>query len=193
MHSLTIKKSFVRLVGALLLAFSLGSVAKANPITGEIDIAQFGAQALIDFGTNTVTFSAPAPNNNARVSFADGSYASVDPVGTAVSYSNFTYSPFVGPTTIWRINSTTYFVLNAITLVAETPGVGLVLQGSGTAFLTGYDPTDGTWSFSASKTGTRFAYSSTDTSVPDGGTTAALLGVSLLGIYFFNRRRTVKA
>lgn len=176
------KTSLINIAGALLLAFSVSNIAKADPITGEIDIAQSGSQAVIDFTANTVSFLPSAPGLNATVSYTAGSYNSpTDLLGSAVSYSDFTYSPFVGPETIWQISGSTYFILSGITSVNEVGG--LVLHGTGTAYLSGFDATVGSWSFSANNTGTRFAFSSTNTfSVPDGGTTALLVGLGLVGM-----------
>ena len=178
-------KNTLKLAGALLLAFAVSNVVKAIPIVGEIDVDAYGSQAIINFTANTVTFS-PA-SANAKVSFTAGSYTLPNRLGDTATYLGFSYDGTGLPQTVWTIDSTTSFVLSSIASVVESTS-GLTLTGAGTAYLTGYDATVGIWSFGANKTGTRFAFSSTAI-VPDGGTTALLLGLGLLGMGLIRRSK----
>jgi len=74
---------------------------------------------------------------------------------------------------------------------------GLLLSGSGTAIITGpglaFLNTTGTWNLSAQTLNlATFTFSSTTSvpnGVPDGGTTATLLGGSLFGLAFIGRKQ----
>lgn len=183
-------KKLLSLAG-LLAAF--GVAAYADPIAGNITIgATFGTTVVVNQGANSVTFSPSGPGN-AVVTFVSGDYASVILGPSSVDYSDFTYAP--GPTSqlLWVIPGVADFLLTNFTLVDE-PGTGVYLEGTGTATLTGFDPTPGFWSFSASQASSTsvFTFSSTNISpipgVPDSGTTALLLGVGLMGLGFAARR-----
>ena len=74
---------------------------------------------------------------------------------------------------------------------------GLLLSGIGTAIITGpgldFLNTTGTWNLSAQTLNlATFTFSSTTTvpnSVPDGGTTATMLGASLFGLALIGRKQ----
>ncbi len=186
------------LAGAAL-ALALGTVAQADPINGRIDIGANGSTVTIDTTANTVVFNEGAGFGaiNAQVTLATGNYSIFAPTlggDTPAIYSDFNYTTPFAPVgqKIWEINATTYFLLNSINVNTET-GVALGLTGFGTAYLTGFDATPGLWSFSADRnTGaTVFTFSSTTQvpppSVPEGGATAALLGLSMLSLGFMRR------
>jgi len=175
------KTSLLKIAGSIIAALALASAAKATQIQGEIGIVSNGNVMNIDLNANTVTFTS---GTNAKVNYTVGDYSAIAD-GTAVHYSSFTYLPYA-PMTIWTINASTYFVLTSITAIAESSG--LVLQGYGTAYLTGYDATPGAWSFAASQTTGKFNWSSTNV-VPEGGLTAAMLGLGLLGLGLAARRQ----
>ena len=183
------KTNVIRLAFTSLL---FAGAASAVPIVGSINIASFN-DPLFSFNTaaNTVTFGA-APNS--VVTFRTGSYVAV-PLLATIGYNSFTYSPFLPVSPLWSTTTAglASFNLTSITSIDEVVGLGLV--GTGTAFLSGFDPTPGTWTFTASQTGSTFSFDSINSSarVPDGGATLALLGVSFLGLggarRFFGARK----
>ena len=169
---------------ALLAALALASSAQAALITGNIELSANSSVVTIDYGANTVTFNPSAPAQNAKVDASSGTLGALMGVGSTLTYQNFQYDPLLVTNPIWS-NGTTSFSLQSISIISEIPGKLLYLFGSGVINTTvqGYDPTPGTWSFSADSSGASFAWSSTATTqVPDGGTTIALLGASLLGL-----------
>lgn len=184
------KTSFLKLAGALALALSVGAVANATPIHGQIQIDAFAATANVNFTTHTISFNGTIPGQNALVTQTTGDYVGL--LGAGANYNTFQYAPFTGPTTIWTITltPTTYFVLKGISLVQETDTVGVSLWGYGTAFMAGKDATDGNWTFSSSRNpqDTVFNFSSS-TTVPDGGMTAMLVGLGLVGMSVVARRK----
>ncbi len=195
--------NILKLAGTL--ALSLVTLAHADPITGRIDIGANGSTVTIDQTANTVVFNEGAGFGtiNAQVTMATGNYSIFAPTltsDTPATYFDFNYSTPFSPANqrIWEINTNTYFTLNSITSVVEnTMAVGL--QGFGTAFLTGFDPTPGVWSFSADRSmgQAQFTFSSTTQAtlpgdqggpgVADGGATAALLGMSVLSLGIMRR------
>jgi hypothetical protein len=123
--------------------------------------------------------------------------------GSAVTVTPFTWSP---PTASTPINPLWSFVYNGdtysfdLTVLHEdyASSTGLLLSGLGTASITGpgtdYLPTSGTWDFSAQSQGlTSFTYSSTTVvpaqSVADGGSTAVMMGASLIGLVIMGRKQ----
>lgn len=177
-------------LAGLLAAFSVA--AYAAPIAGNITIGALGSTVVINQAANTVSFVPASPAINSIVTYVDGDYTSI-PLVTPVVYENFSYA--LGPTgqLIWTIAGIADFTLTSFNLVSE-PGTGVYLEGTGLATLTGFDPTPGFWSFSASQASPTsvFTFSSTNISpipgVPDSGTTALLLGVGLMGLGFAARR-----
>jgi len=190
------KLSVLKFAGAALAASALTTLTYALPsINGRIDIGAFGTTVAVNQAANTVDFT----NNgtNAVVANATGDYAVyTPPVVTLASYKDFAYDGTGLPQTIWELvaDTSTYFSLGSITSVIESLD-GIVLQGLGVAYLTGFEPTPGLWSFSAdiNTGGTLFTFSSTTQvpppSVPDSGTTVALLGGALVAMGLISRRR----
>jgi len=177
-------KTTSTLGAALVAALALTSAANAAFIKGEIAVGALST-AAIDFGANTVSFTPTAPLINAIVSNSTQDFATLAPVMTFGSYKNFTYDPLTVSNPVWSFGGVSFSLLN-ISSISESAS-SLVLFGSGNALAAGFDDTPGTWSFSADKTGSSFSWSST-AAVPDGGTTIALLGVSLLGLHGIRRR-----
>ena len=185
----------LKIATAALAALALATSAQAVAINGTINITASGTTANIDPVANTVSFNPASPANNAAVDSSTSNLATLLPVGTALVYKNFTYSPLSVVNPIWSGTiglGTTSFSLTNISFISEAFDntdplnpifVGLILRGSGTISSTvaGYDPTPGAWSFNASNTGSTFSWGSTGR-VPDGGATLALLGASVLGL-----------
>lgn len=71
----------------------------------------------------------------------------------------------------------------------NTNAASLHVIGTGMVMGNGYDPTPGTWSFTTQEpsAGNRFTFSASS-AVPDGGTTVAMFGFSLLGLYGARRK-----
>jgi hypothetical protein len=187
------KLSVLKIAGATLVASAISAITFAAPIAGRIDIGAFGTFVEVDFAANSVNFT--TDGSNAVVAAATGNYSAfAPPVVTLASYKDFQYDGDGLPQTIWEINATTFFRLASITSVIESAN-GLVLTGLGTAFLTGFDSTPGLWSFSADRNlgETVFSFSSTTQvpppSVPDSGSTVALLGSALVAMGLISRRR----
>jgi VPDSG-CTERM motif len=183
-----------RKIWALIVAGGLlaGMSSQAIPITGSIGL--FGSYTLDtgDLGTATAFTSFPLVG----ASSGTGTYTGVNSFG--VTMAPFTFNPFSGsvmPLWTFTVGTTTYsFDLTSLTLDTQNSST-LILNGSGMLHVTGYDDTAGDWVFTANQSSGllkgAFTFSSSNGSVPDGGTTVMLLGCALavLGL----ARRYVKA
>ena len=201
-------KNTLKLAGAVL-ALALTSSAFAVPVTGTIQITgdvTFNTSSLL-----TATSATFPGSPDAVVTSGTGSYSAPGVAGSEVVFSSFTFvapgAQVVAP--LWSFlnttNGLTYtFNLSSITFITRTtpvPGTDILnIGGLGTVNITGpgstFDETFANWSFNVTDTsgGTNstfiFAFNDSNTAsgrVPDGGVTAALLGLSLMGLAFGRR------
>jgi hypothetical protein len=159
-----------------------GASAFAIPITGTIDFT--GDTAIT---ANQVTFP-----GDERVDSGTGAYAGVTN-GTPVTFTNFSYNPFVGPVApLWTFNfgGNTYS-FNLMTATSSEAGGFFNLSGTGMLSITGgvYDATPGTFFYSSQGTRASFSAQNVATSVPEPAT-LGLLGLGLLGVGMARRRRS---
>lgn len=169
-----------KIAAASLVALALATSAQAAlmPITGDVFIAGL-TTADVDFGTKDVVFA--SKTNNALFTVVTGDFVALAPAGSQLTYNDFNWSTFAGTNPIWA-NALVSFQLTSVA-GGQTPQGNLSLVGSGIIKSDGYQDTLGSWSFSADKSGSVFAFSSTATAkVPDGGTTLTMLGLSFLGL-----------
>jgi hypothetical protein len=118
--------------------------------------------------------------------------------GDAVNVAPFSFNPLSGTPDIANIapllGPTYDFNVTSATIQEQFDGY-LNISGAGTAYITGYAPTYGTWSLTV--TGfdentppyTALPFGA-DFSVPDGGTTVGLLGLGLGACALYTRRMT---
>lgn len=107
--------------------------------------------------------------------------------------SPWIFSPSTPLLGLWSVGGFTYD-LSSSTVVLQNSNF-LLITGTGTVTGNGFDPTKGIWAFTTQSPSANgvFSFSAgTATLAPDGGVTAALLGVGLIGLELF-RRRTATA
>jgi len=190
-----------KITGTILAIAGIALSLQANPIpiAGSISFAGTTTINGSSFVTATefmsfqdVTVGAP--------SALSGNYVGTS--GAAVTMTPFIWSPPTASTPVnplWTFVSggNTYsFNLGVLHTDYASP-TGLLLSGLGTAIITGpgldFLETTGHWDLSAQTLNlATFTFSSTTTvpnSVPDGGTTATLLGGSLLGLAMIGRKQ----
>lgn len=189
--------------GAVLFAVLAGSVqAVPTSIEGTVsfsgsattdDANLANATKFTDFGTVTV----------GQESGLSGDYAGT--AGAPVDFTPFTWDPVTASVPLnplWTFDNggNTYsFDLTSLS-VDFVSSTALVLSGLGTAMITGPGmdklPTSGLWNLSGQTQGgaASFTFSSSSTvptpAVPDGGATALLFGLSMLGFGLLKSRIT---
>ncbi len=179
------KKSLLNIAGAALLAFAVINVANANPINGAIT---FSGGVTLDTGNvNTATavtaWSAPI------VSSTSGDFSSVSN-GTGVAFvAPWSFNTSTTIVDFWKVGGFEFDLLSS-SIIAQVGNGSLYVTGTGTAYGNGFTPFAGSWSFTTQNpsAGGTFSFSA-GTAVPDGGTTALLVGLSLLGVSVVARRR----
>ena len=170
--------------------WALPERAMAVPVTGSVTFG--GVIADTNFlTTNSIDITGnQASVTCAVLSVCEGVYSSLAGAIIAV-YNDFTFNPLPGGgyTPLWSFSSggVNYsFDLLAVNDIDRDED-GILITGSGIARVTGFDPTPASWSFSADRTNI-FAFSSTTSAVPDGGSTLTLLGFGLLAATSLRRR-----
>ena len=169
-----------------LAVFTSGIAAFGAQISGEISF-----DGTITFNTPDIASSTVITSfSNERVSAGTqmGDYSSV-PDNTAVTFAEpINFASFVGPLNnfyTFTLGPTTYsFNLSTLSIVFQGPGF-LNLYGTGTANITGFDPTPGFFRITAQEGINRFSFSASQgnpSTVPDGGATVLLLGLALTAI-----------
>jgi len=109
-----------------------------------------------------------------------------DPVNMS---SPWIFSPSTFTPNLWSVGGFSYDLATSMVVLQNADF--LLITGTGTISGNGFDPTQGTWSFTAQSPSANgvFSFSASGGFVtPDGGTTAALLGLSLVGLEFLRRR-----
>lgn len=194
------KHSYLKKV-AIALAISglvLGAQAIPTPIDGTIS---FSGSSTID-GNSFITATEFLSFNEVTVGSSatlNGDYVGTS--GAAVTMTPFTWAPTTAST---PINPLWSFTMAGITYSFTLDDLdqdfvaarSLLLSGFGTAYITGPGvdklATSGIWNFSAQTMGlATFTFSSTTQaplSVPDGGTTLAMLGSALFGFGVLKRK-----
>jgi len=178
-----------------IIALGMGFAVQAVPLTGAITFAggaQLDSSSVVTATqvTSWLDGSSAAPTVQSR----DGGFSTFVTVGNSVTFAapwafNAGASPF------WMVGG---FTFNLTSSAIQFQGVGsLIVTGSGTISGNAFDPTVGTWRFSAQdpSAGTVgnppqavFSFSASSGFVPDGGATVALLGLALAGLGFMRSR-----
>jgi len=183
-----LNKAILTVVAVGLLSSGLFcQQAQATPITGDIT---FGG--VVTFDSIDLSLAKQVSTWNFAIVTSDSGDFSSIPVLSSVTIAPWIFSPSTPTTPLWTVGLFSFDLMSS-TIVTQNNSF-LNITAVGTLNGPGFDPTPGTWSFTVSnadgKTHDTFGFQS-DTAaglVPDGGTTAALLGLALAGIEVLRRK-----
>jgi hypothetical protein len=182
---------------SMLVALAMSTAAQAAYINGYLDFG-LGSLVLKDSAGNTTSnFNAVrgiAFNGTTKVNVAGGDFAGV--LGSTVAFNQnpWVFDP-VSTGDLWNVGGFTFNVQSA-TYAVQTLNNTSSLVVVGTGFVKGnsFKDTAGTWVLTTQRSNlgtganrTELSWSSSASSeggrdVPDGGTTLAMFGVTLLGL-----------
>jgi hypothetical protein len=179
-------------VGVIGLA-TITPQSSAVPITGGVSFSgQYTAQLTDGTVTTDLLAATRIAFGNIIITGATGTFAA-NGVGFGDSVTMATPLVFDPPTLpvgpLYTVESFSF----TLTSLVETPGTeidSLELRGFGnfTSTILGLDSTPGTFIATFNTAGGTFSFSASGASVPDGGTTVALLGLALLGVAGVHRK-----
>jgi hypothetical protein len=194
-------RSKMTFAGASLLAIAFAGIrARANSLPGTIDIqgnavtqnAAGTAKDNLAVATQYVSITALVD-----ASGDTGAFAAI-PNDTPVTFTPFAFdATSVAP--LWSLTTGAgTYVYNTTSVALDYQNAGFInLSGVGSVSLNGTDNTPGTWSLTDTiQAGTvTFSYVSTQKvpTVPEGGNTMLLVGLSLLGVAAFSLIRSRKS
>jgi hypothetical protein len=197
----TMKHNTIPKLGAsLLVALGLTAAANAAFINGGISFAgDYTVQNSSSVDVTLLSLGSQIAFVNPGVTTSRGGNFTIIPAGSPVTMA--TPLIFVPPTVpggnLWSVTDGTdtfTFLLNSMTVdpIETGPPEAVRIHGTGDVSYTGpngpFQTTPGSWVANFSSGGGSFAWSSTTVSTPDGGTTMALFGVSLLGLGAIRRK-----
>ena len=177
----------LKLTLAILSVALVASEAQAVMVDGAIT---FAGGAKFDT-TSLATATRVTLFKNVKVMSEDGDFTGIvndnDAVTMAVPYI---FTPSTATPGLWSVDGFT-FDLDGSLVVLQNADF-LLISGTGTITGNGFDPTPGTWSFTAQSPSANgvfsFSASGDFNPVPDGGSTVALLGLGLTGVWMIRRK-----
>ena len=178
---------FLKLTLAVLAAALVTSGAQAAMVNGAITIAGgaiFDTDSLAT-ATRVNTFV------DVTVQSEDGDFAGFVADGDSVTMGvPYIFTPSTPTPGLWSVGGFT-FDLDGSVVVLQNADF-LIITGTGTLKGNGFDATEGTWRFTAQSPSAdgvfSFSASGDFNGVPDGGSTVALLGLGLTGVWMIRRK-----
>jgi PEP-CTERM motif len=173
-------------VSILLAISSFAPSLQAAPITGSID---FGGVVTFD-STSLANATRVSLWNSSFVLQDSGDFSSIAPGTNVTMASPWIFSPSTSTPSLWSVGGFK-FDLSSCVIVSQT-STFLNITGIGMISATGFDPTPGTWSFTASDSSGQpqatFGFQTQTAAVPEPGT-LTLLAIGAGGLISARRRR----
>ena len=166
------KRFILTTVTILAAAAILAPLAKARPISGTID---FGGVVTFD-STSLATATRVSVWNSSFVLQDSGDFSSISPGTNVAMAAPWIFNPSTSTPSLWSVGGFT-FDLTSCVIVSQS-ATFLNITGIGTVKAAGFDPTLGTWSFTASDASGQpqatFGFQ-TQTAVPEPATISLLI------------------
>jgi hypothetical protein len=190
-----LSKTIFAVLGTGLLSCALFSQqAQAVAINGNINFAgsvQFDKKSLLT-ATRVKTFFDVFDNAGKSnvTGGGTGDFAGILPGTQATMAQAWIFSPSTPTPGLWSVGGFTFDLLTS-TVQEQTTKV-LTIEGTGIVSGNGFDPSPMTWMFTTQNSSggklAKFSFSANSNSVPDGGSTVALLGLGLSGVWMIRRK-----
>lgn len=182
------KLTLAFLAAAFVTAGFTSNQAQGAMINGAIN---FAGGAVYD--TNSLATATTVKGfRNVVVTATDGDFDSVA-VGSAVTMAKpYVFMPSTPTANLWSVGGFTFDL--TMSTVDFRSNNALIISGVGTISGNGFIDTPGTWEFTSQTPSAKgvFSFSAgsegSGSAVPDGGTTVALLGISLVGLELMRRK-----
>jgi hypothetical protein len=183
------KNKWLTIAAVTAAAGGFAGVAQAIPISGDITFAG-GVTLNTSSAANATEVFAFTGNNGTGSPYvvsADGSFSGL--AGDSATFAGDWLFNSGAVAKLWSVGGFTFDLTSSHIAFQGGSPAGVVVDGIGAIIgPSGFDPEAMTWSFSISDPGAGtpeglvFSFQSADGSVPDGGTTAMLLGLGVLGL-----------
>lgn len=188
------KRKWLKMAAITAAVIGVAGMAQAVPITGDITFAGGVQLDSSSAGTATEVLSWTGPGGTGMpiVISDSGSFDTVTP-GTQVTFASPWFFNSGAVSSLWSVGGFTFSLSSSHIVFQGGSPAGVLVDGTGTVSGNGFDSTSMSWSFTTqdpSATGSSssvFSFSAASgttgsTAVPDGGTTAMLLGLGILGL-----------
>jgi hypothetical protein len=180
-------------IGAATLGYI--GIAQALPITISGNITFAGGAELDTSSAGTATevlaWTGPGGTGLPEVISSDGSFSSIAP-GTGVVFAPDWVFDSGAVSSLWSVGGFTFDLTSSQIVFQGGDPAGVLVDGIGEVSGNDLEPSEMTWSFSTSDPGAagvdtlifsfQAASGTTVPTVPDGGSTAVLLGLGVLGL-----------
>src|SRR5438874_172438 len=148
-------------------------------------------------GLNALTNAGVVPNglatatfvmewNSSDVAGSTGDFSDIPPETSVNMAGRWVFNPSTPTPGLWSVGGFT-FDLQSCTIVSQSNSF-LHIKGIGTLSGEGFEPTTAIWNFVSTDPDNTFGFTSTTTTVPDAGTTAALFGLALASVEGLRRK-----
>jgi hypothetical protein len=187
------KRKWVGMAAVAMVALGVGGIAQAVPISGDITFAGGVTLDTASAGTATevLNWTGPGGTGEPVVISDDGSFSGIAP-GTTATFASPWFFNSGSVSALFTVGGFTYDLTSSSIVFQGGSPAGVVVDGIGSISGNGLDSEAMTWSFSTSDPSAlgvdaaifsfQVAAGTTGSSVPDGGTTAMLLGLGVLGL-----------
>jgi hypothetical protein len=181
------KNTWIKTMAAAVAVLGVAGIAQATPVTGNITFT--GGVQLNSASSGTATevldWTGPGGAGNPIVLSASGSFASITPGASATFTSPWNFNSGA-VNNFWTVGGFTFDLISSYIAFQGGNPAGVLVDGTGMVSGNSLTSTLISWSFSVSdpSAGTPpiFSFQAAAGSVPDGGTTAAMLGMGILGL-----------